>query len=328
MHSRHRFAEAEALGRRLISDRGAAADFALLGDALYDEGRVTEAADAYQHMVNLKPGLDSYARAANIRWIKGDLAGAIELQTLAVRAGGPGDPGALAWSLVRLGQLVWQQGDAMSATALAARALEYVPEFAPGLLLQGRLLLASDHATEALVPLARAAQLLPLPEPRWVYAEALRATGKNLEAAAVEEKIVREGVAEDPRTVALFLATRGKDSATAVRLTATELKNRSDVMTHAAMALAYAEDGQLEKAQTQTKAALGEGTIDARLLLLTGRVAALSRQPGAEALLRRAQQLSPLLLPSERRLLDDSLTLLPGSGSAANPNEITHQKTS
>ena len=151
----------------------------MLGDALYDRGQIAEAAAAYQQMVDLKPSLDSYTRAANIRWIKGDLAGAIELQTLAVRSGGPGDAGALAWSLVRLGQFVWQNGDAVHADAFAARALALVPEFQPALLLQGRILLSEGKAVEALGPLARSAAILPLPESHWVYAEALRAAGRT-----------------------------------------------------------------------------------------------------------------------------------------------------
>src|SRR4051812_26025428 len=93
LQTRHRFAEAEAIARKLVETRAGAGDFALLGDALYDEGKISEAAVAYQRMVDLKPSLDSYARAANIRWIKGDLDGAVRLQTLAVRSGGPGDAG-------------------------------------------------------------------------------------------------------------------------------------------------------------------------------------------------------------------------------------------
>ena len=328
LQSRHRFAEAEGLARHLVTARGAAADYALLGDALYDEGRISEAADAYQHMVDLKPSLDSYSRAANIRWIKGDLAGAVELQTLAVRSGGPGDPGALAWSLVRLGQLVWQQGNSVDAAALASRALELVPEFEPALLLQGRLLLASGHAVDALIPLAHAVAILPLPEPRWVYAEALRATGREADAAEQEARLLREGIAEDPRTVALFLATHGRDSATAVQLATAELKNRADIMTHSASALALALAGRIEEAMTHERAALSEGTVDARLLLHAGRIAVLARQPDATDLLNRANHLSPLLLPSERQLLEDSFALLPaGSGSTGNINETTHQET-
>jgi len=331
LHTQHRFAAAEELARRLVTARGAASDFALLGDALYDEGRIDEAATAYQRMVDLRPSLDSYSRAANIRWIRGDLAGAIELETLAVRSGGPGDPGALAWSLVRLGQLVWQQGDAPAANAEVSRALQLVPEFAPALLLQGRMLLASGRAEDALVPQARAVTVMPLPEPRWVYAEALRAVGRDQAASEIESRLVADGMAEDPRTVALFLATHGRDPATAVRLATAELKNRSDVITHSTNALALAAAGRIGEAITHERAALAEGTVDARLLLHAGRVAALARQPDAADLLRRASRLTPLLLPSERRLLTDSLALLPaGSGPTGNnnPTETTHQKTS
>ncbi len=329
LQTRHRFAEAEEMARRLIAARGTAADFALLGDALYDEGRIAEAASAYQQMVNLKPSLDSYSRAANIRWIKGDLAGAVELQTLAVRSGGPGDAGALAWSLCRLGQLVWQQGDAGTATHCVARALELVPEFEPALLLQGKLLLGANRPKDALVPLARAVEILPLPEPRWVYAEALRAVGRDADAERVEIRLVREGIAEDPRTVALFLATRGRDSSTAVRLAHAELTTRSDIMTHAANALALARDAKLDEAMVQMHAAVAEGTADARLYLYAGNVAALAHRPEAADYLHRASLLSQQLLPSERRLLDDSLLLLPtDSRPKGDINQPTHNKTS
>jgi len=329
LQTRHRFAEAEAIGRKLVEARATAADFALLGDALYDEGKIAEAAEAYQRMVDLKPGLDAYARAANIRWIKGDLAGAIRLQTLAVRAGGPRDAGALAWSLCRLGQFLWQQGDAPAARLCAGRALELVPEFAPALLLQGRLLLADNQPAQAIVPLARAAELLPLPEPRWVYAEALRAANRRAEAATVEDRLVREGRVEDPRTVALFLATHGRDTGTAVQLAGMELGVRADVTTRAVNALALARDGKSAEALAQMRAALAEGTADPRLFLYAGHVSAVARQPDAAELLHRASQQSAMLLPSERRLLEESLLLLPtGSGSKDDIQQTTQNKTS
>ncbi|MEO7412848.1 MAG: tetratricopeptide repeat protein, partial [Opitutaceae bacterium] len=304
-------------------------DYALLGDALYDEGRIAEAADAYQQMVNLKPSLDSYARAANIRWIKGDLAGAIELQTLAVRSGGAADPGALAWSLARLAQLVWQEGDAKAAAALATRALEVAPDFQPALLLQGRLLLAGGKGAESVILLARAAEILPLPESRWAYAEALRAAGREALAVEVEDRLVREGLAEDPRTVAMFLATRGRDPELALRLAAAELKNRADVMTRGVNALTLVNAGRVDEALIHLREAQREGTADARLLLHVGRAAALAHQPDAGDLLHRAERLIHLLLPSEQRLLENSLSLLSaGSGPTSDKKETTHQKTS
>lgn len=329
LQTRHRFTEAEEVARKLVAARGFAADFALLGDALYDEGKIAGAAEAYQKMVDLKPSLDSYARAANIRWIKGDLEGAVQLQTLAVRSGGPGDAGALAWSLCRLGQLVWQQGDSAAAAQCANRALELAPDFAPALLLQGRLLLAAGRSEEALVPLARAILILPLPEPRWVYSEALRSAGRENDAIEMENLLIREGRAEDPRTVAVFLATVGRDPAMAAELAQAELGVRTDIMTHAANALALSRNEKIEDALVQVRAAMAEGTVDPHLLLYAGHVTALARLPEATDLLRRAEKLSPLLLPSERRLLKDSLLLLPtGSGPKDDINQPTQNKTS
>src|SRR5512132_508095 len=46
--SRHRFREAEELARELVTRRGLAADHGLLGDALMEQGRLEEAAAAYQ----------------------------------------------------------------------------------------------------------------------------------------------------------------------------------------------------------------------------------------------------------------------------------------
>ena len=55
LHQLHRFAEAEQIARRLVATREFVLDYGLLGDALMDQGRLTEAAAAYQKMIDLKP---------------------------------------------------------------------------------------------------------------------------------------------------------------------------------------------------------------------------------------------------------------------------------
>ncbi len=145
----------------------------------------------------------------------------------------------------------------------------------------------------------------------------------------MEDRLVSEGPAEDPRTVALFLATRGRDFTTAAQLAQAELKVRADVTTHGANALALAGVGRIDEALVQGRAALAEGTADARLFLYAGYVAALAHQPDAAALLKRAGDLSGVLLPSERELLRTSLSLLPpGSGPKDNLIQPTYNKTS
>ena len=79
LHQMHRFAEAEAIARRLVATREFVLDYGLLGDVLMEQGRLADAAVAYQKMIDLKPFYQSYARGAHLRWLKGDVDGAIDL---------------------------------------------------------------------------------------------------------------------------------------------------------------------------------------------------------------------------------------------------------
>jgi len=101
----HRFKESEMLARRLVEQRGLSFDYGLLGDALMEQGKLNDAAEAYQQMMNLKPDLQGYARAAHMRWLKGDLAGAIEAMQLAVSAASPSDGESAAWVNTRLASI-------------------------------------------------------------------------------------------------------------------------------------------------------------------------------------------------------------------------------
>ena len=84
LQSLHRFNEAETVARELVSTRERPFDYGVLGDVLIDQGKVREGAAAYQKMIDLRPDLQSYARAAHVRWLTGDLKGAIGLMRLAV----------------------------------------------------------------------------------------------------------------------------------------------------------------------------------------------------------------------------------------------------
>ena len=87
LHNLHRFREAEVLARRLVAQRGLSFDFGLLGDVLLEQGKLTEAVDAYQEMMDQKPTPQAYSRSGYVRWLKGDLPGAIELMRMAAGAG-------------------------------------------------------------------------------------------------------------------------------------------------------------------------------------------------------------------------------------------------
>ena len=314
LHSQHRFKEAESLARQLVAKRGLAFDHGLLGDILADVGRVDDAAGAYQKMIDLRPDPQGYARVAHVRWLKGDLEGAVEAMRVAAAGASPRDADSAAWMNTQLSRYLWQSGDFTGAEGALRIALGFQTNYAPGLLLRGRMRLSTGRNDDALPSLRQAAQINPLPEYHWALAEALRAAHREDEAIAEELQISSRGPATDPRTCSLYLATRRTNSELAVRLARQELAERQDALTHDALAWALAAAGQLEEAQAHLRLALAQGTADARLSF---HAAALSAQAGrlreAGAWLAKASALQTLLLPSEHAQLQSVAKLLSAS---------------
>jgi tetratricopeptide (TPR) repeat protein len=303
----HRFKESETLARRLVQRRGLSFDYGLLGDALMEQGKLNEAVEAYQRMMNLKPDLRAYARAAHLRWLKGDLTGAIEAMQLAVDAASPQDAESAAWVNTRLAFYEFQAGHADEAEQRCAVALSLQSNYAPTLLLKGKMLLAQNRFREAADALQNAAKVNPLPEYQWTLAEALRATGCENEAFGIELQLRKYGASGDPRTMALFLATRRESPETALRLARAELDSRGDVFTHDALAWSLAAAGNLVEAQNEMQRALAEGTQDARLFFHAAVIASEAGHPAdAERWLRKASELSQMLLPSEHKELQNA----------------------
>jgi len=304
LQSLHRFHEAETVARELVSMRERPFDYGVLGDVLVDQGKVREGAAAYQKMIDLRPDLQSYARAAHVRWLTGDLNGAIELMRLAVSGSSPNDAEAAAWAYTRLSLYQLQQGAMKLALESCSAALSLQSDYAPAMLARGRILLALDRSADAVVELQRAAQLNPLPEYQWALADALALTGDRARAKEVEAQIIERGATEDPRAFSLYLATRGENVEQAVHLAQHEFTCRQDVFTHDALAWALAAAGRTKEAQLHVKHALSEGTVDARLFLHAGIIAALNHDSSqSKQWLRKAALIQQMLLPSERKLL-------------------------
>jgi tetratricopeptide (TPR) repeat protein len=309
LHQLHRFADAERIARTLVGMRTFPLDYGLLGDVLMEQGRLAEAGDAYQKMLDLKPFFQSYTRAAHLRWLKGDLDGAIKVMRLAIAAASPRDKESSAWAWTRMSAYELQAGRSEAAGTAVASALSYQADYAPALLAQGRILLASGRTADALPVLRRAADLNPLPEYQWILADALRLQGLDADATEVEQEIVTRGSISDPRTVSLYLATRGTDATRALALADDELRTRADVFTLDARAWALAASGRIAEADQTITRALGEGTHDARLFLHAGAIhAAAGREREARRWLKKADALRAMLLPSEAAELTRRLT--------------------
>ena len=304
LHSLHRFAEAEALARSLVAERGSPLDYALLGDALFDEGRVDDAARAYRRLMRLRPDSAAYARVAQVRQIKGDLEGAAQALRVAARAASPRDPEAYAWLWARLADVELRAGRFAEARAAAAVALDRVANFAPADLVVGKTYLAENRPDLALEPIERAARRTRLPEQLWLLADTYRSLGRDADGRAVEAELVAHGVLADPRGLAAYLAETGRDPARALALAQAEVEKRADVYTLDTLAMARLATGDIAGASTAMAEAAAVGTRDGRLYYHAGLIAATT---GASARAREsfeaAQQIQQTLLPSERAAL-------------------------
>ncbi len=307
LESMHRFSQAETAARALVARRGLAYDYGLLGDALMEQGRLEEARVAYQAMMDRKPGSEAYARAAHLRWLYGDAQGACDMMALAVSAASPRDAQSLAWSYAQSGLYLFQLGRIGEALAACDRALALVPDHAAALALRGRIRLSRGQARSAATDLASAARLHPLPEIQWALADALRACGSGAAADSVENALADGGARKDPRSLALFLATRRRDTHTAHDLAVRERAVRGDIFTHDALAWTAFAEGDLRTASREADSALAPGTRDARLFLHAGLIArAAGDGKAARAHLSQARALAHTLLPSERKWLENS----------------------
>src|SRR6185369_4612381 len=77
--SQHRFAEAAAIAEKCRAMRpDDSVNYGVLGDAQLEVGNYEQAFDAFDRMMQLRPGAASYARVAYARELQGNLRGALQ----------------------------------------------------------------------------------------------------------------------------------------------------------------------------------------------------------------------------------------------------------
>ncbi len=242
-------------------------------DALLELGRFEEAAAAAQTMMDIKPNLPSYSRASYFRWLAGDDKTALEYARLAIDSGrDPKDPEPQAWELVQAALIFWHRGDLDGADAGFVRALDGVNEYPPALVGRGKVALARGDAKRAAELFKRAYDQSPLPETAWLLGDARAAAGDAAGAANAFARLEKDGRRGDPRTLALFFATKNQSAPEALTLAAEEMKARGDVYTEDTYAWALFRDGKVADARRAIDHARRLGTRDARLIYHQGAI--------------------------------------------------------
>jgi len=254
-------------------------------------------------MLDLRPDLASYARAAYLRWMRGDRTGAKLFGDRAIRAGSESsDPEPVAWALVQTALVFWHEGDYSGANAGFDLALERFDAYPPALVGKARVAIARGRYGEAVRHLRAALSKNPSVETRWLLGDALHLAGDVKGASEAWDRVVAEGRIHDRRTVSLFFARQKTNGAEAIDLARHENRARPGSYSKDVLAWALYRAGEVQEARVLAEQVVSTGTPDARLLYHAGaiRIAAGDVASGKE-LLHRALRLNPAFDPFEAK---------------------------
>jgi tetratricopeptide (TPR) repeat protein len=292
----HRFTEARTFAEAALKqDPDDVLALGVLSDAHLELGSFQAAADAAQRMVDIKPNLPSYGRAAHLRWLQGDAPAAKQFYRLAIDAGGNSrDAEPLAWVLVQTAMIFWHEGDLEGADAGFDTALQKLEGYPPALMGKARVALARGEARRAVELLERAQAQTPLAETAWLLGDAREAAGDSAGAQAAHTEAVRLGRQADHLTLALFLATKNREPEEALRVAQAEHEARPNTQVEDAYAWALYRAGRFAEARAASDRARALGTKEPQLLFHAGAIRlAQGETAEGQALLKQALALNP-----------------------------------
>jgi tetratricopeptide (TPR) repeat protein len=298
--SRHRFQQARFLAERARRLAPESADsLGVLGDALVELGRYRKAFAVFDRMAALKPNLASYSRVSYARELMGDQRGAIAAMRLAVEAGA-GTVEPLAWTLVQLGNLYFDNGRLAPATRAYREALAHFPSYVHAEAALGKVAAARGRYPEAIRWYQRAVVRLPLPQYEGALGDVLRTAGREREAQeafgavdAIQRLLEANGVRTELET-ALFDLDHGRRPADALARARLAYAERKSIEAEDALAWALYVNGRCDEARSHSARALRLGTRDALKLFHRGMIErCLGERAAGRSLLRRALAINP-----------------------------------
>jgi tetratricopeptide (TPR) repeat protein len=306
----HRFREArEAAERALARGPDDPWNYGMLGDALVELGEYDAAADAIQKMVELRPGVPSYTRAAYLRELFGDPDGAIEIMQMALSASARArNPQDQVWCRTQLGQLLFDRGRLAEAEEQYSRALELGPAYQPALTGLGRLRAAQQRFDEAIHAYRRSLEIAPTHDAAVELGDLLLFLGRSPEAEQpfalldVIETLNRANQIEPDAQLALFYADHDRNLGEALAIAQRCAQQQPTIRSMDALAWSLYKNGRYAEALAASEQALRLGTQDAALHYHAGMIhARLGHTAQARAALGRALQIHPTFPPLRAR---------------------------
>src|SRR5260370_25961357 len=264
-------------------------------------------------MVQLRPDMSSYNRAAYYRFVAGDAAGVIDLMKMAIDAGSRWREN-VAWCLVDLGNMELKVGRTEEAGRAFQGALTIFPGYHPAHAGLGKLNAQAGKIAEAIAHYTQAQAAVPLPEYFAALEDLYEAAGKPDEARKQAARLVvierMDQAAGFPanRNLALAYADRGRTLAHALAMIKEEMKTRRDTYEHDALAWVLYQCKQYAEAKQASQNAIELGTPEPAFYYHAGMIAlALGAYDSARKQLERSLALNPNFDPNHPALAHGAL---------------------
>ena len=304
LSGRHEFEQSiEWANKALKVEPNRADAYGLLGDAATEMGDYDSAFEYYQKMLDLKPGIASYSRAAHLLFITGGFKKATLLMSKAIGAGGP-YPENRAWCLAQMALLDFAQGAYVPAEQLLTQGLQDAPNNYHLLAAMGRVKAGMKDFPAAIEYYKRAQDIVPQHEVVVALGDLYAIDGRTEEAdrqyALVDflRKLNKANGVIGDNQLAQFLADHDKDLDEALRLAENEYKTRPTVYGADTLAWCYYKNGRIAEARKYSAKALSQETPEAMFLYHRGMILAKAGDiGGARKALYQALSQNPYFEP-------------------------------
>jgi tetratricopeptide (TPR) repeat protein len=262
--------------------------YAILGDALLEEGEYGQASAAYSKLQEPEGSIAPHegltyleeTRNSNLQFLMGDPQASIRhMQNavkLAIDTQMPKE--SLAWTQFALGEEFFQAGDIKNAEAANQDALAAYPGYHRALAGLAKVRAAQGRFEEAIELYRKALAVIPMPAYAAalgdVYTEVHRAAEAKQQYDLVEFIGNLNAISKTVynRELALFYADHDLKLTVALELAQRELSARHDVYTWDCLAWALYKNGKTSEAADAISKALELGTKDALLFFHAGMI--------------------------------------------------------
>jgi len=311
---RHVFDQSiEWANRALKIDPANAPARGIIGDAALELGDYDRAFDEYQKMMDSRPDLSSWSRAAWLLWLTGNPSKAIWLMQKAIKAGAPYAENTI-WCRAKLATMLFQDGALLPAEQALAPALAAGPHNTQVLLVAGRVAVARHDFATATHYYQTVLDAAPNHEALVALGDLSAANGEQEKAEEYYKKVEALNAAHlasgthTHMLMAKFYADHDRNLVEALRL-AEQRKLTRNVLEADILAWVYFKNGDLPHARDAIKRALSRDTPDAEMHYHAGMIAAASGdRDAARKELGKAFGLNPkfslLQAPIAHRMLD------------------------